>query len=170
MKPNACNEETYPCIFIGCLDRCCYHCGGATIPFICRRHSKKVAKYYRKKKLPNYFRKDITLCNFKEWRQYEKKFRLIRWPSFIIAYRKILKRFKKIFVPKISVRYKHYYHFFLNHYQNEDESVDEEYEPYYLEEELLSDSEPDDDNDKQVLYWHPLENVRTMPFHKDRDY
>lgn len=116
--------------------------------------------------MPNHFKEEIALCNFKEWKKYEKLFGLIRWPVFLICYRRMLRRIKRIFLPKISVRYLHYYKYYISN-RPVDPDIDE---PYLLEEEIISDSEPDDEVDKPVLYWDPTEFNHTLPLHSDSDY
>lgn len=93
-------------------------------------------------------------------------FNLIRWPVFLIRYRRMFRRLKSIFLPKLSVRYRHYFRYFIGNHPFDPDIED----PYLLEEEILSDSEPDDDLDKPVLYWDPNEFNHILPLYADKDY
>lgn len=165
MRPSNCKKKMYGCIFVSCKDKVCYKCNPfETIPFLCNTHKREVLKYYAKIRNTNQVIRKNKMCNFKQWRMFEKQFDIIRWPEFLMEYSSVLR--KNPIHKFINNRYLHYFNFFIA----VPESLKSKYRSVILEEEHISDSDEIDDNTEAICsIWNPYVNT-IYPLHKDRDY
>lgn len=166
MKRPDCKAFYYPCIFEDCENTCCYDCTSPSLPYVCIRHLRKVSRYYKKRNQPNEFRLDDRLLDFKRWRKYERIFPIFRWPVFLVKYRRILRRYRSFVLKKISIRYWHYFKFYIT----SKNKLTVNREPHLIEEEIISDDEPNDLIDYHETNWHPDKIRDSLPPHKDSDF
>lgn len=167
MKPNTCQAEVYPCVFVKCDNKVCYTCSpGESFPYLCTIHRREVLKFYLKMKTKYPLLSKNKFFNFKQYRIYERHFPIIRWPLFLMEYSIILQKYNTPIRKYVNKRYLHYFDYFISI----PDGLKSEYRNIILEEEWISDNDDIDDDEEIVCrYWNPDLNA-VFPLHIDRDY